>query len=195
MKKVLSACALVFCALLGFAPDADAAFSPETDYMEALIEAVERGDSAAGEEAQRRRAEKIEALGLDCPPLDFEELSLLSRLIESEAGSGWLDAEWKMAVGEVVLNRVASPEFPDTLREVIFQPGQYNGAVRNILPSRASVLAAKRLLEGERVLGDAAVVFQSNGRQGSGVALVLEDAALGKTYLCYSSHRELYAAS
>jgi len=49
-----------------------------------------------------------------------------------------------------------------------------------------------RLLSGERVLDEPSVVFQSNGRLGSGVHKKLVDDQLGVTYLCYSSHPELY---
>ena len=38
------------------------------------------------------------------------------------------------------------------------------------------------------------VVFQSNYRLGSAVYLELKDALLGSTYLCVSSHPELYTA-
>ena len=55
-----------------------------------------------------------------------------------------------------------------------------------------SLEAAKRLLAGERVLSNPAVVFQSNGRQGSGVFLELKDLYLGSTYLCFSNRMELY---
>ena len=52
--------------------------------------------------------------------------------------------------------------------------------------------AAFRLLSGERVLNDPTVVFQSGGKQGSGVALELEDSIYGSVYFCYTSHPELY---
>ena len=137
-------------------------------------------------------------MGLAYPQIDFEELWLLSKIIYAEAGSVWLPMDWKMAVGEVVLNRMASPEFPDTMREVLEQPGQYYG--RNnpyfncLKPLPESVEAARRLLEGERVLSAPGVVFQSNYRLGSAVFLELKDTLLGSTYLCVSSHPELYAA-
>ena len=98
-------------------------------------------------------------------------------------------------MGEVVLNRVASPEFPDTLEEVVFQPGQYSAADRDwfevLIPYRSCLEAALRLLGGERVLNDGRVVFQSGGRQG-GVALKLTDDVYGSTYFCYTNHPELY---
>ena len=74
-----------------------------------------------------------------------------------------------MSVGEVVLNRVAHSDFPGTIREVVYQPGQYYGAqsryFENLRPDGRCV-GLKRLLEGERVLNDPAVVFQANFKQG-----------------------------
>lgn len=185
---------LICFALLGFPVRGD--FESETDYMEIMLRCVMRGETGNGIEAARLRNEKIAKFGLDYPIIDYAELEMLSKLIEAEAGSLWLPAEWKMAVGEVVLNRMASPEFPDSMREVIEQPGQYYGKgsafFAALRPSEASVLAAKRLLEGERVLCDPSVVFQANFELGSGVHTTLHDPQLGYTYLCCSYHPELY---
>ena len=187
---------LLAAALLSVPAAAD--FDPETDYMARMMAAAVSGDMTAGAEAEASRAEKLTALALDYPPVSFEELSLLSKIIYAEAGSVWLPMDWKMAVGEVVLNRMASPEFPATMREVLEQPGQYYGKnsryFNSLCPSAACVEAARRLLEGARVLGEPAVVFQSNYRLGSGVFRELRDPYLGSTYLCWSSHRELYEA-
>ena len=175
---------------------AAAEYAPELDYMELMLDAAASGDVSTGLDAQRCRDEKLAELGLEFEQVDFGELYLLARLIHAEAGSAWLPEEWRMAVGEVALNRVASPEFPDTLAEVIEQPGQYYGKgnryFEKLIPSRECAEAAARLLSGERVLGEPSVVFQANFVLGSGVFLELEDSALGSTYLCYSSHPELY---
>lgn len=195
MRKILS---LALCAvmLLGCGAGAHADYDPDTDYMALMMEAAGKGDAETGLWAMGCRNEKIDDLGLEYPKVDFTELSLLSKIIWAEAGSVWLSMEWKMCVGEVVLNRMASPEFPDTMIEVLEQPGQYYGKnnpyFESILPSADCVLAAKRLLEGERILGDPSVVFQSNYYLGSGVHTALYDPLLGYTYLCYSSHPELY---
>ena len=196
MKRIcMGLCALALALTLSALP-AGAAYSPDTDYMAAMCAAVTAGDYAAGAAAAEARAEKLAALGLDYAPVDFEELWLLSKIIYAEAGSNWLDMDWKMAVGEVVLNRMASPEFPNSMREVLEQPGQYYGKgsryFESLRPSAESVAAARRLLEGERVLGEPGVVFQSNYRLGSGVFLELRDSLLGSTYLCWSSRPELY---
>jgi len=52
-----------------------------------------------------------------------EELDLLSRVVYAEALSE--PYEGKVAVAAVVLNRVESRSFPDTIEEVIYQPGQF----------------------------------------------------------------------
>ena len=196
MKRICLWCCGLALALTALAAPAAAAYDPDTDYMAAMSAAVTAGDYAAGAAAAAARAEKLADMELDYAPVDFEELWLLSKIIYAEAGSNWLDMDWKMAVGEVVLNRMASPEFPDSMREVLEQPGQYYGRnnpyFNNLKPLPESVEAARRLLEGERVLSQPGVVFQSNFRQGSGVFLELRDQYLGSTYLCWSSHRELY---
>jgi len=195
MKRILMTVLTLASLVLPVTADYD----PHTDYMAEMMAAARTGDTGAGTLAEQKRAEKMEGLGLTgYPKVKFEELYLLSKIIYAEAGCSWLSMDWKMSVGEVVLNRMASPEFPDTMREVLEQPGQYYGKnsdyFDSLLPTAPCVEAAKRLLEGERVLKEPAVVFQSNYRLGSGVFLELRDSMLGSTYFCWSSYPEKYEA-
>ena len=192
MKKILTlTAALLFTLLL--TPEASAAFDPQTDYMCIMVAAAASGDYAAGRQAQQSRDEKIDALSMNYPKINFDDMLLLARVMYSEAGSDWLSDEWKMAVGEVVLNRVASPEFPNSIYAVVAQPRQYgNLAYSSMRPTARCAALAVRLLEGERVLNEPSVVFQANFVQGSGVYRVFYDRLLGATYMCYSSHRWLY---
>ncbi len=87
-----------------------------------------------------------------------EDLYWLSRIISAESRGEPLKG--KIAVGTVVLNRVASREFPDTIYDVIFDGrwgGQFepvrNGTVYNE-PTQESVQAARMCLEGAREAGD-----------------------------------------
>ncbi len=91
-------------------------------------------------------------------PYTEEELYWLSRIISAESRGEPLLG--KLAVGTVVLNRVASEEFPDTIHDVIFDRKwgiQFepvaNGTVYSE-PTPESVLAAKLVLEGARAAGD-----------------------------------------
>lgn len=78
---------------------------------------------------------------------DFE---LLARAIHAEArGEPY---EGQVAVGAVILNRVESNEFPNTVREVIYAPGQFtsvsDGQI-NLTPNETSYRAAKDALAGK----------------------------------------------
>lgn len=80
-------------------------------------------------------------------PPDVDHI-LLSKLINSECGI-CTEKEMEM-VGSVVLNRVESSQYPDSIEEVIFQPNQFCGArspnfTRSVMSDRIS----KRLLSGK----------------------------------------------
>lgn len=87
-----------------------------------------------------------------------DELFWLSRIISAESQGEPLHG--KIAVGNVVLNRVKSQDFPNTIYDVIFDArwgGQFepvrNGTIYNP-PTEESVLAAKLCLDGSNVVGD-----------------------------------------
>jgi len=88
-----------------------------------------------------------------------EDLYWLSRVISAESqGESY---QGQLAVGNVVLNRVASAEFPNTIKGVVFDAKDAvqfepvaNGTIYNT-PTAQSVKAAKAVLSGEgRVVGD-----------------------------------------
>lgn len=83
-----------------------------------------------------------------------ESLYWLSRIINAESGNQSLTG--KVAVGNVVLNRVNSPKFPNTIKGVIFQRNQFtpvnNGSI-NRTPNSESVIAAKLCLDGANTAG------------------------------------------
>ena len=171
-------------------------FSLNENYMAQMERCCVNGNVSEGQKAADKRNLKIETLGLPYPKVDFDDLYELSKIITAEAGSSWLSMEWKMMIGEVVLNRVASVEFPNTIYDVIHQKGQYSSAntsyFSNMTPYEDCVIAASRLLNGERFINNGCVVFQSGERQGSGTYLALYDSYYGYTYLCYSNYPEKY---
>lgn len=56
-----------------------------------------------------------------------DDVSLLAALIYCEAGNQ--SREGKVAVGAVVMNRIASSSYPGSIREVIYQSGQFSPAI------------------------------------------------------------------
>lgn len=98
------------------------------------------------------------------------ELYWLSRVINAESGAEPMEGQ--IAVGNVVMNRVRSPEFPNTISGVIFdrvdavqfEPVE-NGTIFNT-PTSQSVEAAKRVLDGENVIGNAKYFYAPALSQG-----------------------------
>ncbi len=113
------------------------------------------------------------------------DLYVLSHIISAEAGN--CSEDMMLSVGSVVLNRVADDRFPDTIEEVVFQPGQYsptwNGAYY-AEPTEGAIEVAKTLLE-EGTQIDASVVWQSNFPQGQGVYDTIESPFGTTMYFCY----------
>lgn len=101
---------------------------------------------------------------------DAADLYWLSRIISAESGGEPLMGQ--IAVGNVVLNRVASKEFPDTIPAVIFdrvdavqfEPVE-NGTVYRT-PTAQAVEAAQRVLDGENVIGAAMYFYAPALSQG-----------------------------
>ncbi|MBE0450440.1 MAG: cell wall hydrolase [Clostridia bacterium] len=85
-----------------------------------------------------------------------EDLMWLARIVDIEARDG--SVVKKTAVANVVLNRVADPRFPNTIREVIFQRGQfppaYYSSFSTLQPRETSFIAARRAMLGIQVAKD-----------------------------------------
>ena len=163
-------------------------------YLEEMGRAAVDGDIQAGREAAQYRSEIIDQNGSGEAKISFDDLYLLAKLICAEAGSDWLSDDFRLCVGEVVLNRVASPEFPDSISDVVYQKGQYasagTAAFASLVPSQACVDAALRLMQGERKMAPS-VVFQSDHEQGE-IFSMYTDRRLGTTFFCVSPNQELY---
>lgn len=100
-----------------------------------------------------------------------EDLYWLSRIICAEAGGESMEGQ--IAVGNVVLNRVASDEFPNTIYDVIFDKKDAvqfepvsNGTIYNP-PTAASIEAAKAALRGTDIVGDSLFFFNPSLSSGS----------------------------
>ena len=96
-----------------------------------------------------------------------EDLNIIAKVIQNEADPAWCEWEHSVAVGAVVVNRVRSEYFPDTVKEVVAAPGQYLPAYTYGFEktSRLAYEAAKAALDGDHdVPADA--YWQDNKVQG-----------------------------
>lgn len=93
-------------------------------------------------------------------PVGVNDVTLLAALIQCEAGSE--PYEGKLAVGAVVMNRVRSGGYPNTISGVIYARGQFppatNGKVAAVAargPSASCVQAAQQAIAGATNVGGA----------------------------------------
>jgi len=103
---------------------------------------------------------------------DADTKLLLAALIYCEAGGE--SYEGQLAVGAVVMNRVRSSAYPDTVHGVIYASGQFtpalNGKVNRVLESgkikSSCIQAAEEALAGSSNVGDMTHFRRKNGREG-----------------------------
>ena len=140
----------------------------------ARIEA--EAQAKAAEEAARIEAEAqqaaLAAQTAQTAAISAEELKLLANIIYCEAGSE--SYVGKVAVGNVIMNRVKSASQPNTITEVVYAKGQFspvrNGSLQRALSSdkadAACYQAAIEALAGAQPVGGKLFFRRNNGRSG-----------------------------
>lgn len=111
------------------------------------------------EEELARQSQAMAKRSLDEVSIGAGEEDLLAALIQCEAGGEpWAG---KVAVGAVVMNRVMSGAFPDTITGVIYQPGQFepvsSGRFAIVLSQGANAecyKAARAAMSGQNNIGE-----------------------------------------
>lgn len=194
MKKLVSLL-LVIAAALCLTTCAERLPEPEPDYLALMVKAAIAGDVDAGRSLQAARDVSSQSAQTDFVPVSFDELYLLSRYIEYRYGSYRCSDDLRFCAGELVLNRVASPEYPDTLETVIFQPGELGeidtaAFAACLNPTRPCVNVALRLLMGERQMENSVVI--ESARPANDIYAMFCDRLLGNTYYYKSENLELY---
>lgn len=127
------------------------------------------------EEIAEREAAELEAkrhVNYGEYTTDADTLMLLAALIHCEArGESY---EGQLAVGAVVMNRVRSDAYPDTVHGVIYASGQFSpaqsGKVNRVLESgninESCIEAAREALAGVSNVGDMTHFRRNDGRDG-----------------------------
>ena len=112
-----------------------------------------------------------------------DDVWYLNRVIQAE--SGYCERAMMEGVGSVVLNRRDDDRFPDTIKEVIEQPGQYSTLswLSSQTPTEEVMEVTIDLLEnGSKFPPE--VVWQANFPQGSGTYQTLS-TSYSTMYFCY----------
>ena len=148
--------------------EAQAKAAEEAARLEAEAQAKAAAEEAARIEAEAQQA----ALAAQTAAISAEELKLLANIIYCEAGSE--SYVGKVAVGNVIMNRVKSASQPNTITEVVYAKGQFspvrNGSLQRALSSdkadAACYQAAIEALAGAQPVGGKLFFRRNNGRSG-----------------------------
>ena len=156
--------------------EAEAKAAAEAQAAEEAARLATEAQAKAAEEAARLAAEAqqvaLAAQAAQTAAISAEELKLLANIIYCEAGSE--SYVGKVAVGNVIMNRVKSASQPNTITEVVYAKGQFspvrNGSLQRALSSdkadAACYQAAIEALAGAQPVGGKLFFRRNNGRSG-----------------------------
>lgn len=138
--------------------------------LDFLIDAGETMEEIKAREAAEREAKRHVNYGQYTT--DADTTLLLAALIYCEAGGE--SYEGQVAVGAVVMNRVRSSAYPDSIHGVIYASGQFtpamSGKVNRVYESgkisQSCIRAAEEALSGVSNVGDLTHFRRNNGREG-----------------------------
>lgn len=93
--------------------------------------------------------------------INKEDRELLYKLVEAESGADSLNG--RIAVANVIINRVRSKNFPNTIHSVMYQKYQfepvYNSTVYNMKPTKLTIEAVNKALAGQEVVPENCYFF------------------------------------
>lgn len=130
--------------------------------------AAEAKAKAEAEAKAKAKESKKETTVREATEASYDDVTLLAAVIQMEAGNE--SYEGKLAVGSVVINRVKSGRYPNSISAVIYQNGQFPGAGNGTLAKILSrgvksdcIKAAEEAISGVNNVGDY-MSFISKGR-------------------------------
>lgn len=114
-------------------------------------------------------------------PYTEEEMELLAKIVMVEAGYEPYDGQ--LAVANVVLNRVNHQNFPDSIRDVIYAPGQFppahNGKLDRAEPNDSVWKAVRAAASGENIVEGALYFHNPKVSSGGYWSRLTEVARIG----------------
>ena len=140
------------------------------------------------EEEARKKAEEERRAARRIKYTD-EDYQVLLRIVQAEAG--FCDPKGKILVADVIINRVLSGKFPDSVKAVVYQPSQFqpvsNGTINTVKVTAETIECVDRALAGEDY-SNGALYFMN--RRASGSAASWFDRRL--TYLFAHDGHEFF---
>ena len=140
------------------------------------------------EEEARKKAEEERRAARRIKYTD-EDYQVLLRFVQAEAGI--CDPKGKILVADVIINRVLSGKFPDSVKAVVYQPSQFqpvsNGTINTVKVTAETIECVDRALAGEDY-SNGALYFMN--RRASGSAASWFDRRL--TYLFAHDGHEFF---
>lgn len=137
-------------------------------------EPVDQAAEEAAAQAAAQQAAQAASAQNAAVSVSQSDLDLMAAIIECEAGGE--PYEGKIGVGAVIMNRIRSSQFPNTLSEVIYQSGQFSpvasGKLSSVLSrgaSQACYDAARDVFAGANTIGDC-LFFHAGGGSGLTIA-------------------------
>ena len=137
---------------------------------------------------------KSTALNTENATYSDEEVYLTAQLVHHEAHNQAYNG--KVAVAEVVLNRVQSSLFPNKVNDVIFQNGQFSSLrrLKNINPTELELRIAYNVLNGSlRVLNDKDVMYFRNTKITNGISASTKKDWGNLEYATYIGEHAFYS--
>lgn len=160
-------------------------------------------DSATSVNAQTTKKETIQnslsnansiAINNGNAAYSDEEVYLTAQLIHHEAHNQAYNG--KVAVAEVILNRVNSTLFPNSIESVVFQSGQFTNVrrLKNVNPSDQELRIAYNVLNGDlRTLNDQDILYFRNPKVTSGIAASVDKNWGGLDYETHIGDHAFYS--
>ena len=153
------------------------------------IEALQKQILKEKEEEEARRKAEEERRAARRIRISDEDYQILLRIVQAEAGI--CDDKGKILVADVIINRVLSKRFPNTVNGVVYQRNQFqhvsNGRINTVKVTPDTIRCVDRALDGEDY-SNGAIYFMN--RRASGKQASWFDSSL--TYLFAHDGHEFF---
>ncbi len=130
-------------------------------------------EETARKEAEETARKKVEQEKRDVRQIPYSQsdYQVLLKIVQAEAGI--CDEKGRILVANVIMNRVESDEFPDSITEVVYEKGQFSpvidGRINSVKVTDSTVECVNRALAGEDYSQGALYFMNRRGSQAGAV--------------------------